>query len=169
MIVCPSCGHENLEGAETCEHCQHSLSGLDLSPATGIEAALAADSLASLSPKSPVTVTPEDSVRDVLKTMVEKSVGCVVVADADGVKGIFSERDVVKRIGSNIDEHGDKPVREFMTPNPGTLHPEDKVAFAVQRMDLGGYRHVPVVDSNDQLTGVISVRDILHYLTTLSK
>ena len=40
-----------------------------------------------------------------------------------------------------------------------------KIAFAVQRMDLGGYRHLPIVDREGQLSGIISVRDILEYLT----
>ena len=52
-----------------------------------------------------------------------------------------------------------------MTTNPESLDRSAKVAFAVQRMDLGGFRHVPIVDEEKRLTGVISVRDILHYLT----
>jgi CBS domain-containing protein len=52
-----------------------------------------------------------------------------------------------------------------MTASPQTLDQDAKVAFAVQRMDLGGYRHIPIVDDEDRLVGTISVRDILAYLT----
>jgi CBS domain-containing protein len=56
-------------------------------------------------------------------------------------------------------------VEEFMTPNPQTLTPDAKIAFAIQRMDQGGYRHLPIVDAQGTPIGVISVRDILAYLT----
>ena len=52
-----------------------------------------------------------------------------------------------------------------MTPNPQTLRLDAKIAFALQRMDLGGFRHVPVVSRHNEPVGVISVRDILDYLT----
>ena len=52
-----------------------------------------------------------------------------------------------------------------MTPNPQTLVADAKIAFAVHRMDLGGYRHLPIVDERGELVGIISARDILRHLT----
>jgi CBS domain-containing protein len=52
-----------------------------------------------------------------------------------------------------------------MTKNVQSLPPTAKIAFAVHRMDQGGYRHVPVIDENGKPLGVFSVRDILRYLT----
>ena len=52
-----------------------------------------------------------------------------------------------------------------MTPNPQTLVANAKIAFAVQRMDLGGYRHLPIVGEAGELVGIISARDILRHLT----
>ena len=57
------------------------------------------------------------------------------------------------------------PVREFMTPQPQTLVADAKIAFAVERMDTGAYRHLPIVDDSGQLVGIISARDILRHLT----
>ena len=51
-----------------------------------------------------------------------------------------------------------------MTSDPQTLEADSKVAFAVQRMDLGSYRHVPIVDDQGRPVGIVSVRDILRYL-----
>jgi CBS domain-containing protein len=51
-----------------------------------------------------------------------------------------------------------------MTAAPETLPVDAKVAFALQRMDVGGYRHLPIVDDAGTVTGIISVRDILKYL-----
>ena len=52
-----------------------------------------------------------------------------------------------------------------MTPNPQTLVADAKIAFAVQRMDLGGYRHLPVVGQQGELVGIISAHDIIRHLT----
>ena len=51
-----------------------------------------------------------------------------------------------------------------MQPKVEALQTTAKIAFAVQRMDQGGYRHLPIVAQDGELTGVISVRDILRYL-----
>ncbi len=52
-----------------------------------------------------------------------------------------------------------------MTPDPETLSIDDKIAYALHMMDLGGYRHIPVRDEFDKISGVVSVRDILRYIT----
>jgi CBS domain-containing protein len=52
-----------------------------------------------------------------------------------------------------------------MTTKVEALPPSAKIAFAVHRMDQGGYRHVPVLDEQGQAVGIFSVRDILSYLT----
>jgi CBS domain-containing protein len=57
-----------------------------------------------------------------------------------------------------------RPVSEFMTPKPQTLDTDARLAFAVQRMDMGAYRHLPIVDSHGELVGIISARDILRHL-----
>ena len=51
-----------------------------------------------------------------------------------------------------------------MTHKPETLKATDKIAFALHKMDLGGYRHIPIL-SEGKVTGVISIRDILRYMT----
>ena len=52
-----------------------------------------------------------------------------------------------------------------MTSNPQTLVADAKIAFAVQRMDLGGYRHLPIMGPGGELVGIISARDILRHLS----
>ncbi|MFV1968032.1 MAG: thiamine pyrophosphate-dependent enzyme [Pirellulaceae bacterium] len=134
-------------------------------PATEVERSLLADQIRVLEPKDPLAVPPDTPIRDVLKMLVENEIGCVLVVENGKPVGIFSERDALIKINHRASELGDRPVAEFMTANPESLEINSKVAFAVQRMDLGGYRHVPIVNEEHDLTGVISVRDILHYLT----
>lgn len=165
MIICPDCGFENIEGIDACEQCEQPLTNLGWRMrSSSVEAGLFRDRIAALEPKRPTTVTPATSVGDVLGKMAGDSIGCVIVVDGDEVVGIFSERDALLKLNIDAAQVADRPISEFMTPQPETLEAEDKIAYALHKMDLGGYRHVPILEGG-RLKGVISVRDILRYLT----
>ena len=165
MMICPYCQAENIEGADECVDCGESL--IDLSvrvPASSVEADLLRDRIERLWPKSPSTVTPDTPVGQVLKKMVGETIGCVMVVDAGKLVGIFSERDALMKLNVDAAKFMNRPIAQFMTPNPVTLETSDKIAFALQKMNVGGYRHLPIL-FNGKLAGVISIRDILRYLT----
>ena len=165
MMDCPDCGHENLAGADECEACQQPLCALsEPAPTSAIARSLLSDRIEVLSPCKPLTVAPDTPVAEVLQTLVDESIGCVVVVDGDEVVGIFSERDALMRLNTDTALFARRPISEFMTPSPETLDVRDKIAFALHKMDLGGYRHVPIV-RDGKIKGVISIRDILGYLT----
>ena len=165
MIVCPYCDAENIEGADTCVDCEASLTDLSIRvPSTSVEADLLRDRIERLWPKSPSTVPPDMRVGDVLKKMVDEMIGCVMVIDKGKLVGIFSERDALMKLNTDAAKFMDRPISQFMTPDPVTLETNDKIAFALQKMNVGGYRHVPILFQG-KLAGVISIRDILRYLT----
>ena len=85
------------------------------------------------------------------------------VAGGNAVAGIFSERDALVRVNARAAELGHLPVSQFMTRTPETIEGDAEIAFALQKMDVGGYRHLPVVDQG-RVVGVISIRDILQYV-----
>lgn len=167
MISCPYCGSDNIEGVDECSECGQPLSDLHLqTPRTEVERSLLKDRVAALKPNTPVTVPADKPVGEVLAQMVDRSIGCVIVVDAENqMTGIFSERDALLKLNDQAAALSGHPVSEFMTASPQTLDLTAKIAFAVQRMDLGGYRHVPIVEGGGKLSGIISVRDILRYLT----
>jgi CBS domain-containing protein len=167
MITCPLCGYDRvIEGAEDCDKCGAPLFHLSKPrPASPVARSIHKDRIESLAPRRPVTVAADATVSTVLRLLVEKSVGCAVVVDDDGKPlGIFSERDALMRLNAAAAALGDKPISEFMTPNPETLAMDDKIAFAIHKMDLGGFRHIPIT-RDGAVVGVISVRDILRYIT----
>ena len=165
MIICPYCGAENLEGADLCDDCQHSLTDLSHpEPKTLVEAGLLQDRIDVLHPREPITTTPDTTIGEVIDKMVHDSVGCVIVVEGDRIAGIFSERDALVRINADIDSVRGKPVSTVMTPNPVTLNARDKIAFALHKMHVGDLRHLPIL-KDEQLQGVISIRDILAYLS----
>ena len=165
MVICPDCGYENIEGVDECASCQQSLTPLSKhQPATSLEKGLTQDPIAVLAPRSPVSVSSDEPVGEVLNLMIAKRIGCVLVIDENQLVGIFSERDALLRLNVQSEQLRDRPVKEFMTESPGTLEMDDKIAFAVHKMAVGGYRHVPIL-TDGRPTGIISIRDILRYAT----
>ena len=166
MINCPYCGCENIAGDDLCEECGQPLTETHLStPSNEVEQALLKDRVSVLNPKKPLTVPPQTPVSQVLKMMVENHIGCIIIAEKAKPVGIFSERDALRKLNVESKSLGARPVSDFMTPQPQTLVANAKIAYAVQRMALGGYRHLPIVADNGELIGIISARDIIRYLT----
>lgn len=163
-MECPFCSYDNLEGVDQCARCQ-----ADLTHITGaaeeldIERDLLSRPLSDLLAKDYVVVSPKLSVAETIRKIADDGCHCAIVVDNDAIEGIFTERDVLRKVADQFDAQADRPVAEFMTPNPATLQHDVPVAFALNRMMVGGYRHVPI-EQDGTLAGMVSVRDILNYL-----
>lgn len=165
MAECPYCGSEYTEGADLCNDCQHSLTDLSHpSFDTPVERGLMKDRIETLSPKTPLTVGPQATIGEVLSQMTSASIGCVMIVEDEKLLGIFSEYDAVRKIGAKAAQVADRPISSVMTPKPIKIEGREKIAFALHQMHVGGYRHLPVM-TEGKLTGVISIRDILGYLS----
>jgi CBS domain-containing protein len=169
-MICPHCGYDNLPGSEECSNCLMDLTQLDQPVAHNrIERSLMEDPVLILQPKKPITVRPTTTVRETMQLMLAKEVGALLVVNDDNkLLGIFSERDLLCRVVGLQDGYADMPVRAFMTPNPETVSTKDTLAFALHKMDVGGYRHMPVVQDGRPM-GVVSVRDMLTHITKLCR
>ncbi len=119
----------------------------------------------ALEPAVPVTVTVGAGVADVIRLMQKRHFGAVVVVDGGGkLVGIFTERDVLNKVAlKNVDPEK-TPVQEMMTLNPSALTMDHSIAFAMNKMSVGGYRHVPIVDSTGKPVGMVSVRDVIEFI-----
>ncbi len=165
MVKCPACGQDNIEGADQCIECQTSLEYLSKpTPRPGLEQKLLRDRVSMLAPRQPIVVGPQESIHEVLDLLVGQSIGCVLIVEGDKIAGIFSERDALLRLNTEWMALAERPVCEFMTPRPETIESSAQIAQALSKMDTGGYRHMPVT-TQGLLTGVISIRDILDYIT----
>jgi len=170
FMICPNCGHDNLPGSEECGSCLQDLTQLDRPAAQNrVERSLMEDHVSILGPQKPITVRPTATVREAVQIMLARDIGAILVVDEAGkLLGIFSERDLLTKVAGIAEPYADKPVRDFMTPHPETVSSTDPLAFALYKMDSGGYRHLPVI-ANGRPTGVISVRDMLRHFTRLCK
>jgi CBS domain-containing protein len=94
----------------------------------------------------------------------------VLVVDADGkLAGILSERDLLMRVPDEpADRFTTRTVGEFMTPQPQTVTANDTLARALHTLDVGRYRHLPVV-ADGRPVGMISVRDLIRHIVRLCK
>jgi CBS domain-containing protein len=162
---CPLCGCDNLDGVDVCEACNGSLAGElpDNLRRTPLEDRITRTPLSALKPHWPMTVAPSDTVGEVIALLARRNIGCALVVQDEKLVGIFTERDALMKIGDSLDAVGPLPVRHFMTPAPETLLLTDPIAFALNRMAVGGYRHIPLVQDGKP-AGIISVRDVLAYL-----
>lgn len=168
-MICPTCGYDNLPGNEECSNCLQDLTQIDRpAPNNRVERSLMEDKVSFLHPKKPATILPTSTVRDAIKTMLDGNIGAMLVVDkSEQLVGVFSERDLLTKV-AGIENYGDKPVSDFMTPNPETVSLTDTLDFVLHKMDGGGYRHLPVVQEGRPV-GVISVRDMLRHITKLCK
>ncbi|MBI2619698.1 MAG: CBS domain-containing protein [Ignavibacteriales bacterium] len=113
--------------------------------------------------RKPVVLSPSQTVGEAVKLMRNKRFGCVVVAEKEKLIGILTERDILMKVA--IEKGAEvKTVREVMTPNPEVFEPEDSIAFVLNAMHVGGYRHVPVVDEKNKPLAVVSVKDIVGFI-----
>ena len=163
-MICPYCAYDNIAGIDSCEQCLMDLRSLD--EPTGespIEDSLIHEPVRCLDPKPAISVAPDTSVADVIEVLVDKNIGCVLIEDEDGVQGIFSERDVLLKISQAVDEVGDRPVSDFMTRHPEQLDEATPLAFALNKMSIGDFRHLPLTRSG-RLSGIVSLRDFLAFV-----
>lgn len=169
-MICPNCGFDNLPGSEECSGCLQDLTQLDRpTPLDRVERSLMETPVSALRPPRPVTVAPAATIAEAMRVMLQRNLGALLVVGADGtLLGIFSERDLLTKVAGLHDAYAELPVSQFMTPKPETVTAEDTLAFALHKMDIGGYRHLPIV-KDGRPTGVVSVRDMVRYITRLCR
>ena len=98
------------------------------------------------------------SIREAAKRMSEKGIGSLLVVDGNSLVGIVTERDLVRAIAEGIDL--DAPVKNIMTEDVYAISPDTSVLKAMEMMRMHGVRHLPVVDDEDNLLGIVSLRDL---------
>ncbi len=114
--------------------------------------------------KPAIIMARETSVQDAVATMKSRRIGCVVITVERQLQGIFTERDVLKKIvGAELDLMA-TPLSAVMTPQPQSLGEFDTIAYALNFMDQGGYRHIPIVNAAFEPVGIVSIKDIVTYL-----
>ena len=108
-----------------------------------------------------VSVQPATPLTELVSTIAARRIGAVLVLDEDhNLAGIVSERDVVKALANNGPGIHSMKAGDIMTRNVTTVTPATTINEAMELMDRGYFRHLPVLDGG-VLVGIISVRDVV--------
>jgi len=110
------------------------------------------------------TLDVSAKVRDALTLMQTERFGSVVITTNKALIGIVTERDILLKVAGKSAGVLDQPITEIMTRQPEWLHKDDAIAYLMNKMHVGGFRHVPIVDDDNVPVYVISLRDVLAYL-----
>ena len=111
-----------------------------------------------------ISVAPETPVSHVARIIEQRRIGAVLVlGDAGEVLGIISERDIVRALATRAGGIEGLAAEELMTRQVVMVGPETPVDAALQIMDEGYFRHLPVVDGSHRLIGLVSVRDLVRH------
>jgi CBS domain-containing protein len=112
----------------------------------------------------PVVTRPDATLRETAHQLWEEGVGAAaVVEDEDRVVGIISERDIVARLAHGADPDA-TAVEQTMTRTVISARPDDRLLDVVLLMTDTGVRHVPVIDEDGEMSGMVSIRDMVRPL-----
>lgn len=109
------------------------------------------------------TVSPDETIGNTARRMADEKLGCMPVVEKGALVGIVTTTDLLAELGMSeqLREITASPdVGSVMTREPVTVLASDRVALAIARMVENGIRHLPVVDENDRVVGILSDRDV---------
>jgi CBS domain-containing protein len=124
---------------------------------------LRSEKLKALGHREPVSISPGTTISDAVSAMQANGGEALLVCDGPRLVGILTERDVLlKVLARGLDP--DALVDRFMTASPDTLGAESTLVEALEMMERGGYRTIPLVDANGTPEGVLRQQDILEFI-----
>ena len=112
-----------------------------------------------------VTVTPEEGVETAASTILEKEAGSLVALDDDGqLSGILTCTDLTELVSDGA-VPADATVDDYMTEDVTTTEPDESIQDAAVKMITRQIQHLPVVDGDDEVVGMLSTTDLTAHLT----
>jgi CBS domain-containing protein len=109
-----------------------------------------------------VSIGADAKLSSAVKTLSERRIGALLVMAGGKIEGILSERDIVRELGERGPAVLDEPVHAVMTAKVMTCRRSDTVAYLMEQMTEGKFRHIPVVEDG-QVVGLISIGDVVKH------
>ena len=132
------------------------------------DAQLLSEPVTVLSTRLPLIFPKEASTSEAMRSMQAQHRGCVLVSEngtsSSALTGIFTERDIMLRVINRGRNPAETPLSDVMTWDPEALKVDARIAWVLNVMSVGGFRHVPVVNGRGYPVAVISVRDVVEFL-----
>jgi CBS domain-containing protein len=128
-----------------------------------LEQALSEEPVAAIQSRPFTSISPNASISEAIQLLASRHVSCALVEEDGKLVGIFTDRDLLNKVALER-ELLCHPVHEVMTKNPVFIHDTDSSAAALCVMAVVGHRHVPVLDSNRQIVGIVTPQRITSFL-----
>jgi CBS domain-containing protein len=157
--LCPGCGTPFVQGADQCENCSFDLTRASLPATELVGESDFSEPLTALRLAPPHAVPPGTPVARAVELLLADPSGAVIIADTAGIVGIFTERDILKKVAGRTGI-ADLAIQSVMTPDPVILRDTDTVATALNKMAVGGFRHIPLVHGQT-LVGVVTASELM--------
>ncbi len=125
------------------------------------EAVKIQDSISTMNLNRPLIIELGTSLRHVIDIMQIKKRNCVLTLNNQKLGGILTERDIFLKVTGQGYDLDLTVIDEFITQDPDYVTPDDPLAYALNKMHIGGYRNVPVVNDELYPMGIISITDII--------
>lgn len=165
-MICPECKTDNIEGVDTCANCGQDLYSLD-QPASNRAGergrAFIQQRLAELPAQSPVRVTVGDPVALAVRLMQNSDTDCVLVMSGTHLAGIITPWDILHKVAGPTEDLNAVTCGQIMTADPVFLRDDDDIAVAINKMSIGGFRHIPLLQGGTP-TAVVSIRDVFKHI-----
>ncbi len=120
--------------------------------------------ISSIKSPSVIALDEETSLGDVVTLMQDKGIGSVVLTRNKELSGIITERDLLMKVLGLVDDWKNLKAKDYMTGNPQSLESGDELAYVLNNMHVGGYRHVPIVDKANVPVSMISIKDVVSWI-----
>jgi CBS domain-containing protein len=163
MPRCPSCRAEYIAGEDVCRNCGHDLQ-MPESKNPAIEVSFMHDRLASLGHRQLTMIKATDPVGLAVRLMKNDSTGCALVMRGEELVGIITAWDILQKVAGPTEDLNAVTCGEIMTADPVVFRDEDTIAVAINKMALGGFRHIPLV-KNGRPSAIISLADIFRHIS----
>ena len=111
-----------------------------------------------------IVVENTASVASTIELMQQKRTGSVLAAKDGILAGIFTERDILMKIVNMKRDLHELTINDVMTRSPEALHLDDTIAYAMNMMSVGGYRHIPIIDEHRKPISILSVKNVISYI-----
>ncbi len=127
------------------------------------QSGLMENTVSSLRPPVPITVSPSDSIAHTIRLMQERNQGAAYIVEDEKLIGMFTDEDIAKKvIGQNLDLEK-ALITEVMLANPMKIDMNDSIAFAFHQMEIANRQHLPIL-KNGKLAGATSTQRLLSYV-----
>lgn len=168
-VICPSCGHENIAGMDGCGTCLHSLMQKDIPRPKKDDsyqsALMTAPMTELLTGKDLLVAHPNDSIQKIVAIFKKEKKSSILVYKDHKLVGIITNRDLLNRVAGKHTDLSKITAKEVMTRKPEFVKADAPIAYVINMMAMGGYRRVPVLRNDGTPFSIITIKDVMTYLS----